>query len=117
LLAPCSTTACASSAFRSASATPDGGYKYKTTWISYLGLTLSFCTLSTGQPHLHPFECLPLQLLVGHGDWLWLHSEKLSEQNPVGFDSPKRFAEVHKDGNMEYAVGIKIQVLDVVVPE
>jgi hypothetical protein len=43
--------------------------------------------------------------------------EELSEEKLVGFDSHKRFAEVHKDGNMEYSVGIKIQVLDVVVPE
>jgi hypothetical protein len=51
------------------------------------------------------------------GAQLRLHSEELSKENPVGFDSHKGFEEVHKDGNMEYLVGIKIQVLDVVVPE
>jgi hypothetical protein len=35
----------------------------------------------------------------------------------VGFDSHKLLAEVHEDGDMEDAVGIKVQVLDVVVPE
>jgi hypothetical protein len=49
--------------------------------------------------------------------WLRLHAEELSKENPMGFDSHKRFAEMHKDENMEYSVGIEIQVLDVVVLE
>jgi hypothetical protein len=51
------------------------------------------------------------------GAWLRLHAEELPEENPVGFDSHKGFAEMNKDGNMEYSVGIEIQVLDAVVPE
>jgi hypothetical protein len=35
----------------------------------------------------------------------------------VGFDSHKCFAEVHEDRNMEDTIKIKVQVLDVVVPE
>jgi hypothetical protein len=35
----------------------------------------------------------------------------------MGFDSHKCFAEVHKDKNMEGVIGIKVQLLDVVVPE
>jgi hypothetical protein len=35
----------------------------------------------------------------------------------VGFDSHEHIAEVHEDRNMEDSVGIKVQVLDVVVPE
>jgi hypothetical protein len=43
--------------------------------------------------------------------------EELLEEDPVGFDSHKSFAEMDKDGNMEYSVGIKIQVLNTVVHE
>jgi hypothetical protein len=52
---------------------------------------------------------------VGH--WYWLHSEKFPEQNPLGFDSHKCFAEVHENRNVEDAIGIKVQVLDAIVPE
>jgi hypothetical protein len=51
------------------------------------------------------------------GTQLRLHSEKLPEQNPVGVDSHKRFTEVHENRNVEDAIGIKVQVLDAVVPE
>jgi hypothetical protein len=43
--------------------------------------------------------------------------EELPEEYPVGFDSHKGFTKMDKDGNMEYSIGIEIQVLDVVVPE
>jgi hypothetical protein len=46
-----------------------------------------------------------------------LHSEELSEQNPVGLDSHKRLTEVYKDRDVENTVGIQIQALDVVLPE
>jgi hypothetical protein len=51
------------------------------------------------------------------GALLRLHAEELLEEYPVGFDSHEGFAEMDKDGNMEYSIGIEIQVLDVVVPE
>jgi hypothetical protein len=51
------------------------------------------------------------------GAWLRLHSEELLEEYPVGFDPHKGFAEMDKDGNMEYSVGIEIPVLDAVVPK
>jgi hypothetical protein len=35
----------------------------------------------------------------------------------VGVDSHKRFTEVHENRNVEDAIGIKVQVLDAVVPE
>jgi hypothetical protein len=35
----------------------------------------------------------------------------------MGFDSHECFAEVHKHRDVENAIGIQIQVLDVVVPE
>jgi hypothetical protein len=43
--------------------------------------------------------------------------EEFTEENPVGFVSHKRFAEMHEDGNMEYSVGIEIQVLNAIIPE
>jgi hypothetical protein len=35
----------------------------------------------------------------------------------MGFDPHKGFAEMDKNGDMENAVGIEIQVLDAIVPE
>jgi hypothetical protein len=49
--------------------------------------------------------------------WLRLHSEELPEEYPVGFDTHKGFTEMDKYGDMENAIGIEIQVLDVIVPE
>jgi hypothetical protein len=40
---------------------------------------------------------------------------KFPKQNPLGFDSHERLAEVHENINMEDAIGINVQVLDVVV--
>jgi hypothetical protein len=54
---------------------------------------------------------------VGHWCLAVAYLEELSEENPVGFDSHKRITVVHKHGNMEYPVLIKIQLLDAVVPE
>jgi hypothetical protein len=48
---------------------------------------------------------------------LWLHPEELPEQNPVGLDSHKSLTEVYEDRDVEDTIGIKIQVLDAVVPE
>jgi hypothetical protein len=51
------------------------------------------------------------------GARLWLHSEKLPEQNPVGLDPQERFTEVHEDCGMENTVRVEVEVLDVVVPK
>jgi hypothetical protein len=51
------------------------------------------------------------------GTRLWLHPEELPEQNPVGLDSHKCLTELYKDRDVKDTIGIKIQVLDVVVPE
>jgi hypothetical protein len=44
-------------------------------------------------------------------------SPRRPEQNPVGLDSHKSLTEVYEDRDVEDTIGIKIQVLDVVVPE
>jgi hypothetical protein len=49
------------------------------------------------------------------GTRLWLQPEKLTEQNLVGLDIHERFAEMHKDRDVEDVVGVEIQVLNVVV--
>jgi hypothetical protein len=48
---------------------------------------------------------------------LWLHPEKLPEQDPVGLDPQKRLTEVNEDSGVEYTVGVEIDVLDAVVLE
>jgi hypothetical protein len=51
------------------------------------------------------------------GTWLGLHSEKLLEEYPVGFDPQEGFAEVNKDGGVEDTIGVEVEVLDAVVPQ
>jgi hypothetical protein len=53
--------------------------------------------------------------VVGAG--LRLQPEELAEQNPVGIDTHKRLAEMDEDGDVENAIGVQIEELDVVVPE
>jgi hypothetical protein len=50
------------------------------------------------------------------GAWLQLHSEELPEQDPMGLDPQKSFAEVNEDGAVKNTVGVEVEVLDVVVP-
>jgi hypothetical protein len=49
------------------------------------------------------------------GAWLRLHSEELSEQDPVGLDPHKCLAEMYEDGDMKNTIGVQVQVLDTVV--
>jgi hypothetical protein len=49
------------------------------------------------------------------GTRLRLHSEKLPEEYPVGFDPQESFAKVDEDGGVEDTVGVEIEVLDAVV--
>jgi hypothetical protein len=51
------------------------------------------------------------------GARLWLQTEKLPEQDPVGFDPHEGFAEVNKDGDVKNAIRVQVQVLDTVVLE
>jgi hypothetical protein len=51
------------------------------------------------------------------GARLRLHTEKLPEQDPVGFDPHERFAEVEKDGDVKNAIRVQFQVLDTIVLE
>jgi hypothetical protein len=51
------------------------------------------------------------------GAWLRLHSEELSEQDPIGLDFDECFAEVHEYRDVENTIGVQIQVLNTVVLE
>jgi hypothetical protein len=51
------------------------------------------------------------------GNRLWFHPKELQEQNPVGLDSHERLTEMYEDRDVEDTIGIKIQVLDAIVPE
>jgi hypothetical protein len=51
------------------------------------------------------------------GARLWLQTEELPEQDPVGLDPHKSFAEVYKDGDMKNAIRVQVQVLDIVLLE
>jgi hypothetical protein len=51
------------------------------------------------------------------GTRLRLHTEKLPEQDPVGFDPHEGFAEVDEDRDVENAINVQIKVLDTVVLE
>jgi hypothetical protein len=44
------------------------------------------------------------------GAWLWLHTQELPEQDPVGLDSHECLAEVYKDGDVENTIRVEIQV-------
>jgi hypothetical protein len=61
---------------------------------------------------------------AGTSDYSWVvgarlqfQLEELAEQNPVGLYTHKRVTEMDEDGYMEYAIGVQIEVLDVVVPK
>jgi hypothetical protein len=43
------------------------------------------------------------------GTWLGLHSEKLPEEYPVGFDPQEGFAKVDEDGGLEDTVGVEVE--------
>jgi hypothetical protein len=43
------------------------------------------------------------------GARLWLHTEKLLEQDPMGFDPHEGFAEVDKDRYVEMPFGFKFK--------
>jgi hypothetical protein len=49
------------------------------------------------------------------GTRLGLHSEKLSEEYPVGFDPQEGFTEVDEDRGVEDTVGVEVEALDAVV--
>jgi hypothetical protein len=49
------------------------------------------------------------------GTRLGLHSEKLPEEYPVGFDPRESFAKMDEDGGVEDTVGVEIEILDAVV--
>jgi hypothetical protein len=49
------------------------------------------------------------------GAWLRLHTEELPEQDPVGLDPHKGFAEMYKDGDVKNSIRVQVQVLDTVV--
>jgi hypothetical protein len=49
------------------------------------------------------------------GTPLGLHSEKLPEKYPVGFDPQEGFTEVDEYRGVEDTVGVEVEVLDVVV--
>jgi hypothetical protein len=51
------------------------------------------------------------------GTWLWLQPEEFAEQDPVGLDTHKCLAEVDKDGDVENAIRVEIEVLNTIVPE
>jgi hypothetical protein len=51
------------------------------------------------------------------GAQLWLHTKKLPKQDSVGFDSHEGFAEVDKDGDVNNAIRVQVQVLDTIVLE
>jgi hypothetical protein len=49
------------------------------------------------------------------GARLGLHSKKLPEEYPVGFDPQEGFTEVDEDRGVEDTVGVQVEVLDAVV--
>jgi hypothetical protein len=49
------------------------------------------------------------------GTRLGLHSEKLPEEYPVGFDPQESFTKVNEDRGVEDTVGVEVEVLDAVV--
>jgi hypothetical protein len=49
------------------------------------------------------------------GTRLGLHSEKLPEEYPVGFDPQEGFTKVNEDRGVEDTVGVEVEVLDAVV--
>jgi hypothetical protein len=64
-------------------------------------------------PHLDP-RCSDYPRVAGA--WLRLHPEELQEQDPMGLDPKKSFAEMYEDGGVKYTVGVEVEVLDAVVP-
>jgi hypothetical protein len=50
------------------------------------------------------------------GAWLRLHPEELLEQDPMGLDPQKSFAEMYEDCSVKYTVGVEVELLDAVVP-
>jgi hypothetical protein len=50
------------------------------------------------------------------GAGMRLHPEELPEQDPMGLDPQKGFAEMYEDGGMEDTVGAEVEVLDAIVP-
>jgi hypothetical protein len=48
---------------------------------------------------------------------LRLHPEELPEQDPMGLDPQKGFAEMNEDGGVEDTVRVEVEVLDAVLPQ
>jgi hypothetical protein len=48
---------------------------------------------------------------------LRLHPEELPEQDPVGLDPQKSFAEMYEDSGVEDNIGVEVEVLDAVLPQ
>jgi hypothetical protein len=64
-------------------------------------------------PHLDPCSS-DYSRVAGAG--MRLHPEELPEQDPMGLDPQKGFAEMYEDGGMEDTVGAEVEVLDAIVP-
>jgi hypothetical protein len=64
-------------------------------------------------PHLDP-RSSDYPQVAGAG--LRLHPEELSEQDPMGLDHQKSFAEMYEDSSVEDTVGVEVEVIDAVVP-
>jgi hypothetical protein len=64
--------------------------------------------------HLDPSASDYLRIIQAR---MWLHSEELPEQYPVGFDTHECFTKVHKNRGEEYSIGVEIKVHNAVVPE
>jgi hypothetical protein len=104
-------------AFRSASATPDDGYMCRTTLSSNLGQINQFVQQVMVSRILSHLNASPTNYLWVIGAWLRLQTEELPEQDLVGLDSHEFFAEVHEHRDMEYTIGVQVQVLNTVVLE
>jgi hypothetical protein len=64
-------------------------------------------------PHLDPCSS-DYSRVAGAG--LRLHPEELLDQDPMGLDPQKGFAEMYKDDGVEDTVGVEVEVLEAVVP-
>jgi hypothetical protein len=64
-------------------------------------------------PHMDPHSS-DYSRVVGAG--LRLHPEELPKQDLMGLDPQKSFAKMYEDGGVEDTVGVKVEVLDAVVP-
>jgi hypothetical protein len=64
-------------------------------------------------PHLDPHSS-DYPRVAGAG--MRFHPEELPEQDPMGLDPQKSFAEMNEDNSMEDTIRVEVEVLDAVVP-